>query len=105
MRANPGPIASAEDLQAVIAPAVRHAQAQMHDLFAASEKDVAHRVEEWSRRLDQWDQDADALIQRSDLKQRRITVQQERQMVAEMNPDRQLVRPLLVVVPETGVRA
>jgi superfamily II DNA or RNA helicase len=102
-RANPGPIAGAEDLQELIVPAVRNAQAQMRDTFAASEKDVAHRVEEWSRRLEQWDQDANALIQRSDLKQRRISVHQERQLVAEMNPDRQLVRPLLVVVPETGV--
>ena len=41
-------------------PAVRHAQAQMHSLFAAAEADVAQRVDAWSRRLDQWEQEADA---------------------------------------------
>jgi len=103
-RANPGPVDGVEDLQGLIAPAVRHAQTQMRDVFAAAEKDVAQRVDDWSRRLDQWDTEADVLIQRRDLKQRRVSVQQERQLVGELNPDRQLVRPLLVVVSEPGVR-
>lgn len=104
-RANPGPVPDAEALDRFIAPAVRHARAQMRDLFAAAEKDVAHRVEQWSHRLAQWQDEADALIQRRDLKQRRVSIAQEQRLVADMNPDRQLVRPLLVVVPEIGATA
>lgn len=100
--ANPGPVAGTPTLQALIAPAVRKARGQMRETFAAAEKDVHRRVEEWSRRLAQWEHDAKALIQRGDLKQRRVGVEQERAMVDEMSPDRQLVRPLLVVVPTTG---
>lgn len=102
-RANPGPVPDADALTRFIAPAVHHARAQMRDLFAAAEKDVAHRVEEWSHRLAQWQEDADALIQRRDLKQRRVSIGQEQKLVADMNPDRQLVRPLLVVVPTSEV--
>ena len=40
--------------------------------------------------------------QRSALAQHRVSVHKERELVAAMNPDRQLVRPLLVVVPEAG---
>jgi superfamily II DNA or RNA helicase len=104
-RANPGPVPGADALRRFIEPAVFHARVQMHDLFAAAEKDVAHRVEEWSRRLDQWQHEADRLVQRRDLKQRRVSIEREQKLVAEMNPDRQLVRPLLVVVPLTGVQA
>ncbi|MGW7477071.1 helicase-related protein [Nonomuraea muscovyensis] len=105
IRANPGPVSGIEDLQRLIPPAVHHAREQMRDLFAAAEADVAKRVKEWSQRLDLWDEEAGVLIQRSELKQRRVSVQQERELVAAMNPDRQLVRPLLVVVPDSGVQA
>lgn len=105
VRSNPGRLPQADSLSRLIEPAVVNARVQMHELFAAAEKDVAHRVEEWSRRLDQWQHDADALIQRRDLKHRRVSIEQEQKLVAEMNPDRQLVRPLLVVLPSTAVQA
>ncbi|GAA0804539.1 helicase-related protein [Spirilliplanes yamanashiensis] len=101
-RANPGAIGGAAALQELIAPAVSKARGQMRETFAAAEKDVAQRVEEWSRRLAQWTHEAGALLQRSDFKQRRVGVEQEQAMVEEMRPDRQLVRPLLVVVPAAG---
>ncbi|GAA2573568.1 helicase-related protein [Pseudonocardia hydrocarbonoxydans] len=101
-RQNSGAVPSTDDLTRLIAPAVRHAQTQMRGLFAAAETDVAQRVEAWSHRLDRWEQEAGVLMQRSELKQRRVSVQQERELVAAMNPDRQLVRPLLVVVPDAG---
>jgi superfamily II DNA or RNA helicase len=104
-RQNSGAVPGTDDLTRLIAPAVQHAQAQMRGLFAAAETDVAQRVEAWSRRLDRWEQKADVLMQRSELKQRRVSVQQERELVAAMNPDRQLVRPLLVVVPDAEVQA
>ncbi len=102
-RANPGPVPDADALSRFIAPAVQHARAQMRELFAAAEKDVAHRVEQWSHRLAHWQDEADALIQRRELKQRRVSIAQEQKLVEDMNPDRQLVRPLVVVVPTSAV--
>lgn len=102
VRSNPGGVPDAEKLTALIEPAVRRAKDQMAVTFAAAETDVAQRVSAWSRRLDRWDDEAGALIQRSGLAQHRVGVQKERELVTAMNPDRQLVRPLLVVVPEGG---
>ena len=99
-RTNPGPV-DVTNLKALVGPAVQQAERHLRTLFDAAAKDVASRVEQWSTRLDHWDVEAEALIQRSDLKRRRATVDQERAMVAAMAPDRQLVRPLLIVVPET----
>ena len=99
-RANRGAVPDVPALQQLIRPAVGLATEQMRSLFAVAERDVTGRVREWSQRLDQWDHDAGALIQRTDLKQRRIGVAQERELIAAMEPDQQLVRPLLVVVPD-----
>jgi superfamily II DNA or RNA helicase len=104
-RSNAGPVAGTDDLKRLIEPAVRHARAQMGGLFSAAETDVAQRVEAWSHRLDRWEQEAGVLIQRTELKRRRVSVQQERELVEAMSPDRQLVRPLLVVVPDSGAQA
>ncbi|ODU05912.1 MAG: helicase [Pseudonocardia sp. SCN 72-86] len=104
-RNNPGAIQSIGDLQQLVRPAVEKAQAQMGSLVAANSADVARRVDAWSQRLDRWEDKAGALVQRSEIKQRRVTVAQERELVEAMKPDRQLVRPLLAVVPETGAQA
>lgn len=98
-RTNPGPM-DVTGLQGLVAPAVHEAEQHLRTLFDAAAKDAENRVEQWSTRLDHWDDEAEALIQRSELKRRRATVDQERAMVAAMAPNRQLVRPLLVVVPE-----
>ena len=103
-RTNPGPLADVASLQSLVAPAVRHAAAQMDGLLAAAKGDVERRVAQWARRLDRWDEEADVLIQRRELRQIRGTVRHEQELVAAMNPDRQLVRPLLVVIPDGGGR-
>lgn len=99
-RPNPGPLEQLEHLQALIGPAVQQARQQMRTLFAVAEADVSRRVDEWSHRLDQWSAQAAAMAQRAELRQRRLSVEAERELVESMAPDRQLVRPLLVVVPE-----
>ena len=101
---NPGPVAGLEQLQDLVGPAVRQARSQMRTLFGAAEADVTRRVAEWSQRLDRWTEEADVLVQRSELKQHRVSVAQERELVLSMAPDRQLVRPLLVVVPQNTPR-
>jgi hypothetical protein len=104
-RPNPGAVGGLDHLQALIPSAVTNAQAQMRDVFESAQRDVASRVSEWSRRLETWDTEADSLTQRRSLKQLRYSIRLERELVAAMNPDRTLVRPLLVVVPEEGDQA
>ncbi|WP_337825958.1 helicase-related protein [Pseudonocardia sp. UM4_GMWB1] len=103
-RDNPGGVENVADLQRLVTPAVEKAQAQMGSLVAANEADVARRVDSWSQRLDRWDAEAEKATQNAGLRQRRVTVAQEKELVEAMRPDRQLVRPLLVVVPEMGAQ-
>jgi hypothetical protein len=96
---NPGAVAGIDALQPLIAYAVRAAGTEMSAVFGAAQESITGRVQEWSRRAVNWDEDADALIQRKDLVQRRVSVQKEKEIADRMVPERQLVRPLLVVVP------
>lgn len=96
---NPGPVAGIAELQPLIAEAVESAKDEMGAVFSAAQESITSRVQEWSRRAADWAEDADALIQRKDLVQRRISVRKEEEIAAAMVPERQLVRPLLVVVP------
>ncbi len=101
-RANPGPVTDPAVLQQLIKPAIARASAHMSVTFASSRDDVSRRVNDWTHRLDAWDKEADALIQRTGLKQTRTSVRQEQELVDAMKPDRALIRPLLVVVPDGG---
>ncbi len=96
---NPGPVAGAATLQPLVAAAVSAARDEMTMTFAAAEEAVAQRVQDWSERVNRWTEAADALIQRSAIRQRRVSVEEERALAAGMAPDRQLVRPLLLVLP------
>ncbi len=97
--ANIGPAAGATAVQPLVAKAVDAARTEMAAVFEAAEQAAASRVEAWSQRVARWEDEADTLIQRHQIKQRRVSVEEERRIAGQMAPDRQLVRPLLVVVP------
>ncbi|WP_233437868.1 helicase-related protein [Agromyces laixinhei] len=96
---NPGAVGDIEELQRLIRPAVRHADALMAELAQAAAGDVESNVDRWSQRAQRWEHEADALVQRGDLRQRRLTVEEEQTIAESMKPSRRLVRPLLLVVP------
>jgi ERCC4-related helicase len=100
-RPNPGPVQSLDRLEALIPTAVAKAWAQMVETFDAAKHDAEGRVDRWAKRIDTWDDEADALVQRREVTDRRRTVQQQAELVKMMAPDRPLLRPVLVVVPES----
>lgn len=97
---NPGAITNADALQPLVAAAVAAGTAEMAEVFATAEQATLARVDRWSLRASQWEHEAEALVQRTDVQSRRASVKELETIVAEMRPDRQLVRPLLVVVPK-----
>ena len=97
-RINPGPVElPGRDL---IGPAVEAAEGHLDRTMVAARADVERRVAAWVRRAETWQAEADALIQRGAVRQRRSLVEQQERLSRDMSPDRQLVRPLLVVLPD-----
>jgi hypothetical protein len=99
-RANRGRLTDVESLQRYVEPGVTAGRRLLGDVVGAAEKDIEDRVRRWSYRVSRWDEEAGALIQRSEVRDRRQRVDEERQMASSMLPDQQLVRPLLLVVPD-----
>ncbi|MDR1214951.1 MAG: SWF/SNF helicase family protein [Propionibacteriaceae bacterium] len=99
-RANPGPVESLGRLTVLIPVAVQKGTEQLKDHMKTQWLDAETRVKRWAKRIDQWEDEAGALIQRREVTDRRRSVEQQRELVSMMAPDRPLLRPILVVVPE-----
>ena len=96
---NPGAVADVRALQPLVTQAAQSAAAEMAATFAAAQDNITNQVAEWSQRVTDWTVEADALVQRSELRQRRVSVEVEQSIAARMVPERQLIRPVLIVVP------
>ncbi|WP_201774466.1 helicase-related protein [Demequina sediminicola] len=99
-RANAGALHNVDALQPLVRAAVGDAQHYLESHLESASAATKQRVENWAERANDWEREADALIQRDDLKTKRVTVQHLEALIQEMRPDRFLVRPLLIVVPE-----
>ena len=86
--------------ESLITAAVDSASAALAEQFSAATQATKARIGQWSARIEAWQQDAAELGGRLYLKERRIGVEREQQLTDEMVPDRQLVRPLLLVFPK-----
>lgn len=96
---NPGPV-SLTGTDSLIAAAVDSATTALSEQFSAATRATGERIARWSTRIESWQQDAAELGGRLYLRERRIGVDREQQLTDEMVPDRQLVRPLLLVLPQ-----
>ncbi|WP_366918076.1 helicase-related protein [Acidipropionibacterium jensenii] len=96
---NPGPVADLSALQELIPQAVRQAGQYLAQVSRATQQDAEQRVQGWNQQVDNWSAQAEQLPLRGSMKRRRVDVERERALIAQMAPDRRLVRPLLVVVP------
>lgn len=98
---NPGGPAGTDELQRLMSAAVRDGRSYLELVYAANAEDTQRRVDEWVHRTDAWMDayESDVLIKREEVKQRRIGVAEEKKLLVSMAPDRQLLRPLAMVLP------
>ncbi|AQP44686.1 helicase [Tessaracoccus flavus] len=96
-RSNPGPV-QLPDMD-LVRPAVERAEDTLRFQFQAAADAAKARVDEWVARAEEWQSEAEALIQRDQVRRRRALVDAQERLSRDMTPDRQLVRPLLVVLP------
>nr|WP_281166927.1 C-terminal helicase domain-containing protein [Aestuariimicrobium kwangyangense] len=101
---NSGSPEDLESLTTYVAPAVRQARETLSTVVDAAENDTRARVEAWANRVNRWDDESHALVQRSEIRDRRSGVLGEKEIAESLLPDQRLVRPLLIVVPQEGVK-
>ncbi|WP_251149773.1 SNF2-related protein [Cellulosimicrobium sp. Marseille-Q4280] len=102
---NTGAIDGAESFQPFVRQAVRSAEVAVGDQIASIETETQQRVEAWLKRSQHWRMEASALMSREaaaakvGITNRQSDIDEESRLAREMAPQRTLLRPLLVVVP------
>lgn len=97
---NPGPVADAGALTALIPEAVTEAEGNLAGVFAAATEVAESRVSEWRDRSEEWSTDAGELFNSAKWRDRSRRVREEAELAEQLRPEQRLVRPLLVVVPQ-----
>ena len=101
--ANPGPVADADTLAALIPVAVERAAQEMRWVLDAQEQATTERLAAWRSRADAWHAEADRLelhgAQKSKVGKLGQRIAEEQRLADLLAPTQQLVRPLLVIVP------
>lgn len=96
---NAGDLTDVAGLQPLVATAVAAADSAAEQHAAAIRADTAQRIQDWLNRTQQWKQQAQSMTQHIGLRHRTRRIDDEQALAQDMNPDRRLVRPLIVVVP------
>ena len=97
---NPGPVARPDDLKPLVELAMNAADEELKSTFDAAKEGTQDRIAAWNHKTVAWQEDSQTLIPNHALRIRRTSVEEEKQLIADMEPQQRLARPLLVVVPE-----
>ena len=97
---NPGTVEVPEGAQEMIRSAVEQAKGQLQPMMAGAKADSSRRIERWLQQANAWEAEKAAGSAHSvrAAKTSRL-LEQEKALVASLHPDRELVRPLVLVLP------
>lgn len=96
---NAGDLGDVSGMQQLVAAAVNAADQAAEGQAQAIRDETRRRIDEWLARTAMWKQMAFDMTKHASLRQRERRIDDEQKLAEEMNPDRRLVRPLVVVVP------
>ncbi|BDT91498.1 helicase [Nocardia sputorum] len=101
---NPGPLDDTDALRPLIPRAVKQAAQAMRLVLDQQESSATERLAAWRARADRWYAAADQLelfgSQKSKVDKHSRRIAEEQRLAESLAPTQQLVRPLLVIVPE-----
>ncbi|MBF6455529.1 helicase-related protein [Nocardia cyriacigeorgica] len=102
--ANPGPLDDLDRLRELIPIAADKAGQSMKLVLDQQERTATERLTEWRRRADRWYSAAEQLelfgSQKNKVDKLSRRIAEEQRLAESLAPTQQLVRPLLVIVPE-----
>ena len=97
---NAGDLTETVRLQPLVAAAVGAADNAADQQADAIRRETAVRIQEWIGRTQRWKRQADDADSTQSASPACRRIDDEQSLAQDMNPDRRLVRPLIVVVPQ-----
>ncbi|MCS4490321.1 DEAD/DEAH box helicase [Corynebacterium sp. ES2775-CONJ] len=99
---NPNSTQVPEDIQDLILAAVEAARSQVEMTKQAAQASAEARISQWNARATRWEnQRAGASPNSRAVKQGAPMIEAERKLIPDLEPDRSLIRPLLIIIPST----
>ncbi|MFE9579951.1 helicase-related protein [Nocardia sp. NPDC006044] len=102
--ANPGPIPAVERFSELVPVAVDKAAESMRLVLDEHQRSAEQRLRQWRQRADRWHSSAEQLelfgSQKNKVDKLSRRIAEEQRLAESLAPTQQLVRPLLMIVPE-----
>ena len=99
---NTGDLELPENAQQLIADSVTVARGQLTPMMQAARTQAQERIDYWMQRAENWEHskyDTQTALSSRIVRRSQHLLQQEKQLIASLAPDRELIRPLVLVLP------
>lgn len=97
---NPETLTLPDNAQELVAKSVEIAGNQLQPMMAAARNHATSRIEYWIDRADRWQHAKDGSQQVLRAGRSANLIAEERALIASLEPDRELIRPLVLVLPK-----
>lgn len=97
---NPETLTLPDNAQELVAKSVEIAGNQLQPMMAAARNHATSRIEYWVDRADRWQHAKDDSQQVLRVGRSANLIAEERALIASLEPDRELIRPLVLVLPK-----
>ena len=97
---NPDTLTPPDNAQELVASSVEVASDQLQPMMAAARNHATSRIEYWTQRAHEWDQAKSGVQTTARVGRSADLIAEERALIASLEPDRELIRPLVLVLPK-----
>ena len=97
---NPETLTLPDNAQELVASSVEVAGNQLQPMMAAARNHASQRIEYWIDRADHWQHAKDGSQTTARAGRSANLIAEERALIASLEPDRELIRPLVLVLPK-----
>ena len=97
---NPDTLRMPANAQEIVAKSVKVASDQLQPMMAAARNHASHRIDYWIDRADNWQYAKDGTQRTMRVGRSEDLIAEERALIASLEPDRELIRPLVLVLPK-----
>ena len=101
---NTGDLVLPENTQQLIADSVEITRGQLTPMLQAAREQAQQRIEYWMQRAENWEHtkhDTQGAQSSRTVRRSQDLLRQEKALIASLAPDRELIRPLVLVLPNT----
>lgn len=97
---NPDTLTLPDNAQELVASSVEVASDQLQPMMAAARNHATSRIEYWTQRAHEWEQAKSGVQTTARVGRSAGLIAEERALIASLEPDRELIRPLVLVLPK-----